>query len=142
MNITIKIVPESEMRAEVDGADWYWDRNGDLQVRVTPMSDWRREILLAVHEMVEALMCKVNGVTQASVDKFDLEYDKTHTFDFDAGDAAGAPYEREHCLATAIERILCAEFKVNWESYDRELATSSPGPSKKGKRRRRKLEYK
>lgn len=121
------------MRPEVNGADWYFDGLGNLQVRVSPMSDWRREVLLAIHETVEALMCKHNGVTQADVDAFDLEYDKTHDFDLNAGDDPAAPYVREHCLATAIERILCAELEVNWQEYDTELAQSYPGPSKKAK---------
>lgn len=131
MNISIKVIPQSEMRPEVDGADWFWDEHGDLQVRVSPMSDWRRETLLAIHETCEAILCKHNGVTQQSVDVFDQEYDKTHTFDANAGDDPTAPYVREHCFATAIERIMCAELDVNWESYDKELATEYPGPSKK-----------
>lgn len=131
MNLICKVIPESEMRAEVNGADWFWDEHGDLQVRVSPMSNWRYEVLLMIHELTEAVMCMHNGVSQAAVDKFDLEYDKTHTFDLDAGDDPHAPYVREHCLATAIERILCAELDVNWLSYDTELAQSYPGPSKK-----------
>lgn len=131
MNINIKVIPESEQRAEVNGCDWFWDENGDLQVRVSPQSDWRYEILLAIHETCEAILCKHNGVTQAQVDAFDLEYDKTHTFDLNAGDDPGAPYVREHCFATAIERIMAAELDVNWLKYDTELAQSYPGPSKK-----------
>lgn len=133
MNIHIKVIPESEMRPEVNGADWFFDSNGDLQVRVSPMSDWRREVLLGIHEAVEAIMCMHNGVSQAAVDAFDLEYDKTHAFDVNAGDDPKAPYVREHCLATAIERILCAELEVNWQEYDQELASTYPGPSKKSK---------
>jgi len=131
MNIIIKVVPESEQRAEVNGADWFWDETGDLQVRVSPLSDWRYEVLLGLHEAVEAIMCKHNGVTQKSVDDFDLEFDKTHAFDVNAGDDPFAPYRHEHCLATAIERILCAELDVVWKTYDDELASSYPGPSKK-----------
>lgn len=131
MNINIKVIPEEEQRATVNGCDWFWDENGDLQVRVSPMSDWRYEVLLGIHEAVEAIMCKHNGVTQAAVDAFDLEYDKTHTYDLNAGDDPGAPYAREHCFATAIERIMAAELDVNWLAYDTELAQSYPGPSKK-----------
>lgn len=131
MDIIIKVVPKSEMRPEVDGCDWYWDDQSNLQVRVAPMSDWRYETLLAIHEAVEAIMCKHNGVTQQQVDAFDIEYDKTHPVDLYAGDDPAAPYKREHCLATAIERILCAELDVDWLTYDTELATDSPGPSHK-----------
>lgn len=121
------------MRPEVNGADWYWDSNGNLQVRVSPMSDWRREFLLQLHETVEAVFCRFNGITQAEVDAFDIEYDKTHTFDVNAGDDPKAPYMREHCFATAIERIAAGVLQVNWQEYDKELAESYPGPSKKAK---------
>jgi hypothetical protein len=131
MDIHIKVIPPAEMRPEVDGADWFWDDKGDLQVRVCPMSDWRYETLLAIHEAVEAVMCKHNGVTQQSVDVFDQEYDKTHASDVEAGDDPEAPYGREHCFATAIERILCAELNVKWKLYDDELNAVYPGPSKK-----------
>lgn len=135
MNINIQIVDPKEMRPEVDGVDWYWDADGNLQVRVAPMSDWRYEVLLAIHETVEAIMCKHNGVSQQSVDVFDQEYDKTHDTDCNAGDDPKAPYVREHCFATAIERILCAELDVNWLTYDTELATSYPGPRHKNEAR-------
>lgn len=133
MDIHIKVIPEHEQRKEVNGADWFWDDKGDLQVRVSPMSDWRFEVLLGIHEAVEAVMCMHNGVSQSSVDKFDMAYDLAHPDqpDINAGDDPDAPYAREHCFATAIERILCAELDVNWLTYDTELATTYPGPSKK-----------
>ena len=133
MNIHIQVIPNSQMRPEVDGADWFWDNKGDLQVRVAPMSCWRFEILLAIHEAVEAIMCKHNGVSQHQVDEFDQRYDLAHphTDDSEAGDDPAAPYEREHCFATAIERILCAEMGVHWKIYDDELRKTYPGPSKR-----------
>ena len=72
MNIHILTIPEDQQRPEVNGADWFWDTNGDLQVRVSPMSDWRYETLLQVHEVIEALLCKFDGVSQKRVDEFDL----------------------------------------------------------------------
>jgi len=131
MNICIKVIPESEQRKEVNGCDWFWDEEGNLQVRISPMSDWRYEVLLGIHEAVEAIMCKHNGVSQQSVDVFDQEYDKTHTFDLNAGDDPAAPYKKEHTFATAIERVLAGVLNVDWLAYDTELAQSYPGPSKK-----------
>jgi hypothetical protein len=131
MNAKITITEPKDMRPEVDGVDWFWTPQGDLEVQIAPMSDWRYEMLLAVHELTEAIMCKHNGVTQKQVDEFDQEYDKTHTTDCNAGDDTAAPYKREHCFATAIERILCAELGVDWKTYDDELASEYPGPSHK-----------
>ncbi len=129
MNINIKIIPNKDQRPEVDGCDWFWDQDGNLEVRVSPMSDWRFEVLLGIHEAVEAVMCKHNGVTQKQVDDFDGEYARTHAVDAEAGDDPQAPYKREHCFATAIERILCAELGVDWKTYDDELKRDYPNPN-------------
>ncbi len=131
MNLHATVIPEVEQRREVNGADWFWDAAGDLQVRVSPLSDWRYEVLLQIHELVEAVLCSHDGVPQSAVDAFDIEYDKTHTFDVNAGDDPACPYLKQHCVATAVERILAAHMGVCWETYDKELAKTYPGPSKK-----------
>ncbi len=131
MDIIIKVIPESEQRKCVSGCDWFWDEAGNLQVRVSPLGDWRQETILALHETCEAVMCKANGVTQEQVDAFDLEFDKTHDDDIGAGDDPNAPYAKEHRLATAIENILAAELKVDWMAYDKNLIEKYPGPRHK-----------
>lgn len=128
MNINIEVIPRDKMRPEVDGADWWFDERGNLQVRVCPMSSWKHETLLAIHEAVEAVMCRSNGVSQKQVDDFDAAFDRIHDTDVEAGDDPAAPYAREHCFATAIERILCAEMLVSWRRYDDELNATYPGP--------------
>lgn len=122
MDILIRVIDNGQHRHPFTGADWFWDNDGNLQVRVSKLSDWRYEALLGIHEAVEAIMCKHNNVTQESVDVFDTWYDQTHASDLNAGDDPNAPYRREHCFATAIERVLCAELNVNWKQYDDELA--------------------
>jgi hypothetical protein len=133
MNITIKTVPPQDMRPEVDGADWYLDANGDLQVRVCPMSDPRMEMALALHEAFEAVLCLHAGITVDEVDKFDQAYDLAHPDDNDieAGDDPACPYQVEHSLATAVERIYTAYTNLNWFEYDSELKKVYPGPSHK-----------
>jgi hypothetical protein len=131
MNINLQVIPPSQMRPEVDGADWFWDSNGDLQVRVCPMSDSRMEIALMLHEAFEALLCHHDGVTQKQVDEFDQKYDLTHETDVEAGDDPNAPYKVQHSLATAVERIYTAHVGLDWKTYDDELNATYPGPSHK-----------
>lgn len=135
MNIHIQVVLPSQMRPEVDGADWYFDSKGDLQVRVCPMSDERMEIALAIHEAFEALLCKYDGVAVEQVDRFDQQYDKEHPDedDTEAGDDPSAPYRIQHSLATAVERIYVAHTNLDWKTYDDELRRVYPGPSHKKK---------
>jgi len=130
MNIVCKVIPESQMRPQVSGADWFFDKKGDLQVRVSPMSDWRYEVALMLHELFEAILWKQrHGTSVSEVDRFDQLYYETHEDDLDAGDERGCPYRKEHCLATAAERILSAELGIVWIEYDEELATAYPGPA-------------
>jgi hypothetical protein len=133
MNVHILVIPESEQRKEVNGADWFFDAAGDLQVRVSPMSDWRYEMALALHEAFEALLCKNNGVSQKDVDKFDMAYDLAHPDepDLNAGDEPDAPYCVEHNYATVVDRLFIGACGLKWQPYDQELATTYPGPTKK-----------
>lgn len=133
MDIIIKVIPESEQRKEVNGADWFWDAEGNLQVRVSPMSDWRYETALAFHEAFEACLCKNNGVTQKEVDEFDMAFDLAHPNepDLNAGDEQTAPYRREHNYATIVDRLFIGACQLNWKDYDDELAATYPGPKSK-----------
>ena len=133
MDIHIVITHPKKIRPAVDGVDWFWDRDENLQVQIAPMSDWRREVMLGIHEVVEALICKHTGVSQKAVDDFDKEYDATHSTDCNAGDDPLAPYDRAHTLATCCERALAFALDVQWGEYDSELSTEYPGPSHKKK---------
>ena len=42
---------------------------------MTRMSDRHYEFLLALHELVEAMLCAETGVSQAAVDAFDKAYE-------------------------------------------------------------------
>ena len=124
MNIHILTIPNEDikLRHGFTGADWWWDEAGDLQVRVAAeMEHWREAMALAVHETVEALMCKHNGVTVAHVDEFDAKFKGENEIDVNAGDESDAPYRLEHTYATAIERVLTGVLGVDWKEYDTRL---------------------
>lgn len=122
MNINIQVIPNEQHRPGISGADWYFDQTGDLQVRVSKMSDWRREVCLAFHEAIEAVLCKHNGVTVRQVDEYDRPFEEAKDNVTNVGDRTDCPYRREHCFATAAERIVAAELEVPWQDYDDELA--------------------
>jgi hypothetical protein len=119
MNITIKTVPHSEQRYPTCG-DWFWE-NGTLHIRVSELSDWRFEALIAVHELWESFLCKHRKITQDEVDKFDKQFEARRQDESEPGDAPDAPYRREHCSATGVERILASELQVTWDEYEKEV---------------------
>lgn len=135
MEIHLTVIPPEQHRPEVDGCDWQWDKDGNLHVKISPLADWREEVLLMVHEAIEALICKHQGVSQEAVDKFDQAYDAAHPNepDLNAGDDPLAPYDRAHTVATACERMMAFALDVQWGEYDKHLATLYPGPGKREK---------
>jgi len=68
-----------------------------------------------VHELVEAFLCLHDGVAEEAVDKFDKEFVQRDT---EPGDAPNSPYQKQHCIATGVERILAACLGVKWQEYE------------------------
>ena len=119
MRITIETIAHKDQRYPTVG-DWQWDASGNLKISVSDMGDWRYEALVALHELAEVLICKHDGVNQADVDRFDMDYEehRMEGDDSEPGDSPEAPYNRQHCIATGIERIMAAELGVGWKAYD------------------------
>lgn len=122
MNICIKTIPHSQHRYETVG-DWWFDKSGALQIRVSDMGNWKYEALVAVHELVEVLQCKYLRISTASVDKFDKEFERVRKpgNTDEPGDDSRAPYRVQHGIATGVERILAALLGVDWNKYDAKI---------------------
>jgi len=126
--IEIEFIDHKKQRYDTCG-DWRFVKGvGDekiLLISVSKLSDWRREILIAIHEAVEVCLCAYDGVSQEVVDKFDTEYEAHRHPDNEdePGDDPSAPYMRQHCIATGIERTLAAWLNVSWKEYEEELGT-------------------
>jgi hypothetical protein len=124
MVIDIQVIPHKLQRYPTAG-DWYLDpASGKLMVKVSDTGDWRADALIAVHELVEALLCRAAGVEQHAVDAFDMAYKG----DGEPGDQPDAPYHEQHKAATAVEKFMCTCFfpeltsEAAWESYEKLVA--------------------
>ena len=115
MKITIETIPHGDQRYPTVG-DYFHDDDvaQTVHFRVSDLGDWRKEAAVAVHELVEFLLCLNDDVTVAEIDAFDMAY----TGDGEPGDDPAAPYHRQHCFATAVERMLIAALGVPWASYE------------------------
>jgi len=136
MKIVIETIPHQDQRYPTCG-DWFYGPDGTLHIKVTQLSDWRHEALIAVHELVEVLCCKHRGISQEQVDAFDMAYEakrdnklKDPEYPEEAkwiltaeepGDHTDAPYRSEHCAATGVERMLAALMEVPWSLYENEI---------------------
>lgn len=120
MKITIEFIPHLEQRYNTCG-DWVFDADGNLNMKVSILEDTglHGSYLIAIHELIEALLCQAHGITTEMVDKFDLAYDATK--DVEPGDDPDCPCRDEHCVATGIERLLAPQFDVWWTPYENEI---------------------
>ncbi len=118
MKIIIETIPHDQQRIPGQVGDWVID-NDHIIVRVSELGDWRFNAAVGIHEVVEALLCLNDGVSQEAVDKFDANYAKIAQYiGLEAGDSAQAPYARQHCYATSVERMLIAAMGLSWAEYD------------------------
>jgi hypothetical protein len=135
LDILIQTVAHKDQRYDTLGD--YQSLTGDKPVDQTPgqayisvsaMGDWRSELLVAIHELIElATACWVNGVPDERIVAFDKMYDdmfKAGMVEFnDPGADPAAPYHTQHMLATFIESGLLPHFKmaeyVHFDNMDR-----------------------
>ena len=115
MRIVIETIPHKAQRYPSCG-DWLYEGN-TLKIFVSKTRDWRYSFLVAVHELIEAGLCKRAGITQEAVDKFDMKFKGKG----EPGDDPKAPYRQQHAVATDIERYLATMLKVNWQKYEAAL---------------------
>ena len=71
----IKTIPHSEQRYETCG-DYWVDENGVQQVRISELNDWRYEVLIAVHEIVELSLARDRSIDEDEITKFDIKFEQ------------------------------------------------------------------
>jgi hypothetical protein len=114
MTVRIVLVPQTEQRYDTLG-DWIWTGTG-LDIRLSRefcQRDPRYGVLLLVHELVEAMLCRSTGISTRQVDAFDMSFGGHG----EPGDDPSAPYHFQHRAAEAAERALAAELGVKWSRY-------------------------
>lgn len=124
MKITIQTQPAHLMRYDTLG-DYFFTADGDLYIFVTDLADKRHAQLIALHELVEALVTQHRGILEPDI----LAFDKAHLHLADPGMDPAAPYHKEHVLATGMEMILASELDVDWTAYE-EACTQAMAISK------------
>jgi hypothetical protein len=123
MIITIADIPHDQQRYETVG-DWQWNDKGNLLITISNMNDWKYNFLVAFHEQIEVMLCKAKGISQESVDNFDMEYEARRSPEdttSEPGDSELAPYHNEHVFATKLEQEMAKDLGVNWEEYEKAI---------------------
>jgi len=150
LDILAEVIPHSQQRYPTTG-DWLLDEDREgpalLRVLVSKMPDERFCTLVAIHEIIEAVLCYVAKIDEKEVSRFDMLYEKAReqigtdtipgeqlspkfqlfleygckcpiTDESEPGDDVHAPYYKQHQLATSVERMMGAEMGVDWNAYE------------------------
>lgn len=117
MKIEINIIPHSAQRYDTVG-DWQF-KGDELQINVSDLGDEKFNVLVAIHELIEAFECKFNGVSTEQVDEYDFSHPDVGSADLDAN--SDSPYFKYHNDSTAIEWILSRLFGVDWKEYSKKI---------------------
>jgi|ERR1035441_7256085 hypothetical protein len=120
--ILIHVIKNENQRYPTVG-DWEFGNDNNLVIRVSNLGNdlegTKMNCLIAIHELVEALLCKFNlpEIMTKQVDSFDMSHPELD----EPGDDPRAPYYSQHDIATTFERIFAIALKVNWESYEKRI---------------------
>lgn len=104
--------------------DWLYDAEDNvIEVRVSRMTDWRSELAVALHEVIESVCCLEKDISEAQVTAFDIQYEKEreegkHSEFEESGDDKAAPYHDEHVAASFVEREVCSQLKLDWKKHE------------------------
>jgi len=115
MKITIQDIEHSSQRYPTSG-DWQ-EVGEELVIDVSKLPDRRYELLVAVHELIEAILCQHAEVSGQEVDRFDIE----HLEADEPGDMLDAPYHQQHVRASDVEKQLAEWLDVDWNKYEKAL---------------------
>ena|SRR5208337_105141 len=148
MNIVIRTIDHKDQRYETVG-DWQFI-GPNLLITVSDLGNNKMNALIAIHELIEALLCKFNDpeITTEMVDSFDMSKQVcpdcggngliswghlvspgpcqlcggTGHLDLDEpGSDPTAPYYIQHLQATIIEELLSIWLKIDWKEYEKRI---------------------
>ena len=116
--VRIEVVDHKDQRYETAG-DWFVDpSDGSISIRVSNTGSDADAILIGVHELVEAVLCKAHGIGEEEVDEFDAAFNASNDLaEAEPGEDVAAPYFREHAAADIVERFVALQMRVPWVEY-------------------------
>ena len=120
--IIIEVIPHDQHRYETVG-DWFTDADGIIHVRVSDMNNSKYEMLVAIHELIEMVLCEWAEVTEKQVDEFDMIYENGREQGVrdefsEPGFDEDAPYRIQHTFASSVELGMCAIGGLSWNDYE------------------------
>jgi hypothetical protein len=120
-SIIVEVIPHRWREYDTIG-NWSFAPDGMLVVFVSDTGSRASNEAIAVHEVVEALLCRFHKVSEESVTNFDLKFEKEraegkHSLDDEPGCDPRAPYRDWHLVAERFEREFLIQACVMWSKH-------------------------
>ena len=125
MKIVIETV-KHEMNRNGQVGDYRYLQDGTLYITVSDLGDDKQNWLVAIHEMIEEMTSKCDGITEQQITDYDEYYEKKRELGLvnqfsEDGFASDCIYKKYHTIATGIELILAAQLGVDWTDYEQKV---------------------
>lgn len=117
--IEIHPIP-SDFHVYPTAGNWIFTKHGTLVVFASHFKNPIHTFLVALHEMVEATICKIDGISTEQVDDWDCDYEKNRKpgDNSEPGEHKLCPYRRAHLAALRVEMLAAVELGVDWIKYE------------------------
>jgi len=107
---------------------WGWslpNNKGTLTIEVSKLGDWRFEAAVLGHELLEALYCKLAGVTTEVCDAWDDWVERQYengsiSKEVEGGDIRACPYYWGHQAGVLWEYVCIYGTFASFEKYEAE----------------------
>lgn len=121
MRFEAKTVDSALLRYITCG-DWRFLTDTHVQITV-PEYGARHDnaFLVALHELVEAWICRNKGITEQQVTCWDVENPHLE----EPGDHPSAPYSLPHRIAMIVEKIVAEALEVDWDEHQKWVEASA-----------------
>lgn len=135
MNVRLISTPAENIRAEQAGDWWTYGNNNTILVHVIDGLPPESQLAIAIHEVIEAWLCRFHGISDEDVVTFDNHYEAErengdHGPEDEPGDDPCAPYRAEHMAATHVERAVCAALGITWKLHELSVQQLAEVPRK------------
>lgn len=120
--IVIEFIPHDQQRYPTLG-DYWIDKDGNWQLRISEIPDLRSKIAVALHELFEMGSVVHNEIPIESIDAFDMMFEKEreegrHPECAEPGYDSRSPYWSHHFNAEMIERHFCMHNGLIWNQHE------------------------
>ena len=116
------VIPHKQQRYNTVGD--YRVIDGVKTLFISDLGDWRFNYLVGYHEASEIPLCELAGITDESIDEFDLWFDANREpgDTSEPGDHSDCPYFEQHQFATKQEKLMAKMLGVDWDEYDGKIS--------------------